>query len=378
MPIYLDNAATTQPDPRAVEAMLGIFRGEYGNASSIHPWGVRAATAVEKARQILLKAMNGAHGGITFTSGGTEANNLALLGLARGPRGGGTRRRILVSAIEHPSVMEAARQLGREGFALDLIPVDREGVVDLAWLEDHLADDVLLVSVMHASHEVGSIQPIRSVGALCRARGALLHVDAAQAFTKVDLDVEEDAVDMVSLNGHKLHGPTGVGALWVREGIPLQPLLQGGGHEGGLRPGTTHTAGIVGFATAVSVSTAQDRAHLTALRDRFFTRVLAEVEGSRRHGAAHRLPSNANIGVEGVAGKRLFVELARRGVLCSTGSACSAGSLAPSRILLAMGWPPERAHEALRVSFGRFNTLEEVDTAVEALSQVVDRVRRES
>ena len=374
MTIYLDNAATTPPDPRVTDAMMAVMGGEMGNASSIHAWGVHAATEVERARQLLMEMLNGPEGHLTFTSGGTEANNLAIQGLCRGMPS--TRRRILVSAIEHPSVLETARFMAGEGFTVDLVPVDREGVVDLSWLEDHLGDDVVLVSVMHASHEVGAIQPLREVGSLCRARGIPLHTDAAQAFTKVDLDVEANAVDMVTLNAHKLHGPTGVGALWVRKGLTVQPLLMGGGHEGGLRPGTANTAGIVGFATAASIGTPEDRARMTRVRDRVIQRVLAEIEGSRLHGAPYRLCSNANLGITGIGGKRLFQELARRGILCSTGSACSAGSLAPSRILLAMGWPPERAHEALRVSFGRFNTPVEADTAVDALLEIVAQERR--
>lgn len=375
MPVYLDNAATTRLAPEAFQAMKRVWEAEMGNASSVHAWGVRAATEVEAARLALLDRLGARGGRLVFTSGGTESNNLAIQGLAR--KAPPKRRRILVSSIEHPSVDEAAAGLEADGFHLDRIPVDGHGVVDLGWLEDRVRDDVLLVSVLLGSHEVGTVQPLRAVGALCRAWGAVFHVDAAQGFTKVPLLVEDDGVDLLSLNGHKLHGPTGVGALWLRDGIAVAPLSRGGGQEGGLRPGTHHTAGIAGFAAAVAAATADEAARTAVIRDHLVTRILAEIPGSRLHAAGvSRLPHIANVGVEGIAGKRLFMELGRRGVLCSTGSACSAGSLAPSRILLAMGYPPERAHEALRLSVCRTTTREEADLAADALVEVVAQERR--
>jgi len=374
MAIYLDNAATTPPDPRVVTAVRRVLEGEMGNASSIHAWGVRAATEIERARQILVDRTGGGDGRLVFTSGATEANNHVIQGMARAAAPG--RRRILVSAVEHPSVWETAWSLDRAGFTVESLPVDGEGMLDPDDLARRLGDDVLLVSVMQANHEVGTVQPIRDLGALCHRAGVPFHVDAAQGFTKEPLHVDDDHVDLLTLNAHKLHGPTGVGALWIRSGVPLGPLLLGGGQESGLRPGTVNTAGVAGFGAAASAASADDILRMTTLRDRLLGRILGGIEGSRLHGSRRRLCSNVNVGIEGIPGKRLFQELGRRGIVCSTGSACSSGSLAPSRILLALGLRPDRAHEALRLSLGRFTTEADVDQAADALGEIVAEIRR--
>ncbi|MFA4946040.1 MAG: cysteine desulfurase family protein [Candidatus Micrarchaeia archaeon] len=358
MRTYLDNAATTQVDPRVVKAMLPFYSKRFGNPSSLHAWGRDAAEALEESRATLAKALNCVPEEIFFTSGGTESDNLAIAGV----RG---LKRAVTSSVEHPAVLEAFKALETRGVKVDYLPVDREGVVRLAEAE-RAFKNAGLISVMHANNEVGAIQPLR---ALAEAKGdALFHTDAVQSFGKLELDLKRLDVDLVSVSGHKIHGPKGVGALFIRSGLRLEPLSRGGGQEHGIRPGTENVAGIIGFATAVELAfktRKADGARLALLRDDLIKRVLDSCEGAWLNGprGSRRLCNNAHFGFPGVEGEALVLTLDAAGVAGSTGSACSSKSLKPSHVLLAMGLNPVQAHGSLRLSLSRFTTRREIEYA---------------
>jgi cysteine desulfurase len=380
MSIYLDSAATTPPDPAVTAVVARTLRDVGANAASSHRAGVAAAAVVERARLRLAGTLGVAPDSVVFTSGGTEANNLALKGVAFARRDGG--RHLVTSAIEHPSVREAARWLGTVGFAWTAVPVDREGFVDPDDLARALRPDTFLVSIVHGNHEIGTVQPLAALAAVCRARGVPLHVDACQSFLRAPLPLGDGGPDLVSLNAHKIHGPKGVGALLVRPGLTLAPLLHGGGQEGGLRSGTVNVPGVAGFAAAVECAPPDEPATVAALRDRFVAAVRAgavpdvRVNGpDRGAGLDRRLPHIASLTLPGRSAKRVMQGLTERGVHVSTGSACSATRTTPSHVLLAIGLDARAAAETLRVSFGRGLTPEEVDSAAAALGEVAAAVR---
>ena len=376
--IFLDNAASASPDPAVVARVTAIQTKWSANPSSVHRPGLRAMREVEMARVIIgerLGATGALADGLIFTSGGTEANNLALKGAVwAAPR---DRRHLLVSAIEHPCVLDTAEWLAQTGQAeVDHIPVDRLGRVTPEALRARMRPDTLLVSVMQANNEVGTVQPLSQLGRICQEYGALLHTDACQSFCKVPLDVGELPVDLITINAHKVHGPKGVGALWVRPGVALTPLQHGGGHEGGLRSGTLNVAGIAGFGEAVSRYGIDDAPRMThqarALLDRLRTAIPSlRLNGEGPDGAGNIL----NISVPGISGKQLFMDLDRRGIAVSSSSACHATKLTPSHVLLAMGYDPEQADEALRISLGRFTTDTDLDAIFHALVDLVDRTK---
>ncbi len=379
-PIYLDHAATTPCDPRVVEAMLPYFGERFANPSSrTHRPGRDAALAVEDARRRIARALGaGAASEIVFTSGATEANNLALKGLARALAARG--RRIVTQATEHASVLEPLRRLAREGFELTVVGVDRRGRVRLDELEAALADGAVLAALMAANNETGTLQPVREAAELAHRHGALLHCDAAQAAGKVPLELDALGADTVALSAHKLYGPKGVGALWIRRGLAVrpEPLLDGGGQEGGLRPGTLNVPGIVGFAVAVELAVAaraEEAARLARLRDRLEGAILGELDGVSVSGdPGARLPGVTNLAFEGVDGEALLASLPDLAV--SSGAACSAGSPEPSPVLRAMGLPPDLARASLRLAVGRFTTEAEVDRAAARIVEEVRRLRR--
>jgi len=377
--IYLDHAATTPLDPDALQAMLPFLHGGFGNPSSIYQRGREARRALDEARDTVAAAI-GARSPreIIFTSGGAEADNLALKGAAWALRDRG--RHIVTSAIEHHAVLRAARFLEKHGFEVTYVPPDEEGIVQVDAVAGALRDDTILISVMHANNELGTVQPVREIAALAREREILFHTDAVQTVGQIPVSVEEIGCDMLSLSAHKFYGPKGVGALYVRRGVHLEPLIHGGGQEQERRAGTENVAGIVGMARALenSCRTMQARAaRVKELRDRLEKGLLERVPGARRNGHPHlRLPGHLNIAFEGVDGESLLLNLDMRGIEASTGSACASGSIEPSHVLLAMGQSREEALSAIRFSLGASNTLDEVDRVLDVVPPLVERLRR--
>jgi len=378
-PVYLDHNATTPLDPRVFEAMRPWLLERCGNAASPHAAGRRAAEAVEEARARVARVLGAQPREIVWTSGATESDNLALLGVARAPAY--ARKRHLVTVVtEHRAVLDPLFQLEREGWRLTRVGVDGEGRLDLAELEQALREDTLLVSVMHANNELGGLHPVGAIGALCKRRGVLFHCDAAQSFGKEDLDVERDGIDLLSASGHKLHGPPGIGLLYVRHRGPhvrCQPLFQGGGHERGLRPGTLDVPAIVGFGLAAALAAAErgeEHARIARLRDRLEDGLRAAVPGVHVNGgAAPRLATTTNVSFEGVDARSLVA--AMDGVAASTSSACSSASPEPSHVLTALGLSRARIDGSVRFSLGRFTTAAEIELALERVTAAVARAR---
>ncbi len=377
--IYLDHAATTPLHPDVLEAMLPFLTEHYGNPSSLHASGRRARQGLDEARESVARIVGARPREIVFTGGGSESDNLAVKGVAWAASARG--RHIIISSVEHKAVLNSCAILERSGFEVTYLLVDRFGRVDPDAVAAAITDRTTLVSVMYANNEVGTIQPIAEIGAICRERGVLFHTDAVQAAGFLPLDVDGLGVDLLSLGAHKLYGPKGVGALFVRQGTALLPQLQGGSHERQRRAGTENVAGIVGFARALDLAQADaagrdaENARLAALRDRLLAGCSAlpgvEVTGH----PVERLPNNASLLVDGVEGGDLVAALDLDGIAASTGSACTSGATDPSHVLLAMGFDAQRAHGSLRLTAGRSTTTAEVDRTVEVITSVVGRMR---
>ena len=370
---YFDNAASTRVDPRVVEVMLPYFHQTYGNPSSLHSAGREARRAVDEARTIIAHSIGAEPEEIIFTSGGTEANNLAIKGMAFARFR--TGKQIIVSAIEHDCVLNGCRWLKSLGFEIDLAPVDKDGILRTDRLEELMRPDTILVSVMHANNEIGTIQPVAEIGAICRKHGVPIHSDASQSFGRIPLSVHEANLDLVTINSHKIYGPKGVGALFVRKGTLIAPLLHGGGHEQGLRSSTENVPGIVGFAHAARLSIAEresEALRLAALRDRIIDRVLEKIPTAYLNGhRRERLPNNVNFGFHGLEGEaiKLLLMLDELGIEVSSGSACSANDSEnkPSHVLAALGRNPVEARGALRITLGRFTTGDDVEYLIRSL-----------
>jgi cysteine desulfurase len=377
MRVYLDHAATTPVESRVLEAMLPYFTAVPGNASSLHAFGQDARAAVDQARVTVAALIGARPGEIVFTSGATEADNLAVFGVALAQEARG--RHVVTSGIEHHAVLEACRFLEGRGWAVTYVPVDGRGIVDPDDLRQALRPDTVLVSIMAANNEVGTLQPLADIGRLTRERGIPFHTDATQMAGALPMTVGELGVDLLSLSGHKRYGPKGVGALYVRAGTPLSRVQHGGDHERGRRGGTENVAGIVGLGAAFALAAeemAGEVPRITALRDRLIDGALA-IPGAHLNGArAPRLPNNVNLSFDGTDGQSLVIGLDLQGVAGSSGSACSAGSLDPSHVLLALGLPPELAAGAVRLTLGRHTTEADVDYAIGALRRVVASVRQ--
>jgi cysteine desulfurase len=375
--IYMDYAATTPTDPRVVEAMLPFLSEVYGNPSSFHTFGQEANAPMEEARVKIASFLGTRPAEIVFTSGGTESDNHALKGAAWANRKKGDH--IITSAIEHHAVLETCRFLEKEGFRVTFLPVDGEGLVAPDAVAKAITDKTILVSIMHANNEIGTIQPIAEIGKITREKGVLFHTDAVQTFGHIPFTVDELGVDLLSASAHKLYGPKGVGLLYVRKGTRIVPLLHGGEQEGGRRASTQNVPGIVGFGKAVELAAetvGEETAKLTALRDRFIRGVFERIVGVRLNGhPTRRLPNNVNLCVESVEGEGMILSLDMLGIACSTGSACSSKNLEPSHVLLSIGLPHEISHGSLRFSLGKHTTEGEVDAVVEKLTQVVGRLR---
>ena len=381
-PIYLDNHATTRVDPRVVEAMLPYFTTTYGNPASVsHRFGWDAAAAVDRAREQVATLIGAESKEVVFTSGATEANNLAIKGaLAHLKRKG---NHLVTAATEHRAVLDPMKRLAREGWDLTVVACDEHGMVSAEAVEAALTDRTILVSVMAANNEVGTLNPIGAIGQLCHARGVLFHTDATQAVGKVPLDVRQDAIDLLSLSAHKLYGPKGIGALYVRRRDPLvrlTPLLDGGGHERGLRSGTIAVPLVVGLGEAADLARRErpeESARLRGLRERLHAGLAARVEAIVLNGhPTLRLPGNLNLSFAYVDGEALM--MAMRDVAVSSGSACTSANPEPSHVLTAMGRDEDMARASLRFGLGRFTTAEEIDYAVDAVADAVARLRTHS
>ncbi len=377
-PVYLDNHATTPCDPRVVEAMLPTFTSLFGNASSRnHVFGWQAEGAVESARTEVAALIGATSAEIVFTSGATESDNLMLKGAARYRRSEGDH--VVTMASEHKAVLDSCLALEKEGFRVTYLAPDANGRLDPAAFAAALVPGTIVACVMWANNEIGTIQPIAELGRIARERGILFAVDAAQAAGRVEIDVEASQVDLLALSAHKMYGPKGVGALYVRRRprVRLTPLIDGGGHEKGLRSGTLNVPGIVGMGAAARLATAEGPAEsvvLAALRDRLHERIVGEVDGVHVNGGMeHRLAGNLNLSFEGIEGEALL--LALRDVAVSSGSACSSASIEPSHVLRAIGLSPERAHASVRFGIGRFNTAEEIEFAADRVVATVRRLR---
>lgn len=378
-PIYLDHNATTPLDPRVLEAMRPWLVELVGNAASPHAAGKRASVAVEAARAEVAAVLGAEPRELVWTSGATEANNLALLGLAAAPAYA-RKRHVVTVASEHRAVLDPCLALEARGLALTRLGVDREGRLELEALAAALREDTLCVSVMHANNETGVLHPIRAIGALCKARGVLFHCDATQSFGKEPIDVQADGIDLLSASAHKLHGPCGAGVLFVRHRAPhvrLAPLVFGGGQERGLRAGTLNTPALVGFGAAARLARDAmdaDRARLGALRDHLERALLARVRGCEVNGAgAPRLATTSSLAFEGVRGRELVAALPE--LALSTAAACTSAGGGPSHVLTAMGLAPERVDGSVRLSLGRFTTADELERALELVATAVERLR---
>ncbi|HHQ45553.1 MAG TPA: cysteine desulfurase [Candidatus Altiarchaeales archaeon] len=376
MDVYLDNAASTRVDDSVFEAMKPYFTKEYGNPSSIHSVGERAKRAVEDSREVIAKKISANPNEIFFTSGGTESNNLALKGVAFANKGRG--KHIITSKVEHSCVLESCRWLETQGFEVTYLDVDKYGLVHPQVLEDAIRDDTILASIIHGNNEVGTINDIKDLAGVCRERGVLFHTDACQSFTKTDLDVEGMGLDLATINSHKIHGPKGVGALYVRGGVNIMPWQHGGGHEGRIRSGTLNVCGIVGFGKAVEVSSPKDVESMTDLRDRLISGLLEIPDTFLNGHPERRLCNNASVGFRHIEGEGILMHLDDRGIQVSTGSACSSKSLEPSYILTAMGLKPEDSHGTIRFSLSKYTRVEEIEYTVKSVGEVVGILRKMS
>ncbi len=369
--IYLDYAATTPVAPEVIKAMQPYLEEKYGNASAIHSFGREAREAIESARRAIAKSINCEPGELIFTSGGTESNNLAIKGVTFAKKG-----HIITTKIEHDCVLNAVKWLEKQGYKITFLDVDKEGFIDLKQLEKEIRRDTILVSIIHGNNEIGTIQNLEAIGKICRKNKVCFHTDACQSYTKVPIDVRAMNIDLLTVNAHKIYGPKGVGALYIRNGVKMDPLAHGGGHEFGKRSGTENTPGIVGFAEASKL----DVKDLRELQKYTYDKVmeLKDVIFNGPSIGSRRLPNNLNFAFKYIEGEALQMLLDDAGVAVSTGSACSSRSLETSHVLRAIGLKHVDANGAIRVTIGRYTTKEDIDYFVDALKKAVDRLRRMS
>ena len=375
--IYLDNAATTAVSPEVLTAMLPYFTECYGNPSSIHSTGRDAHKAVDAARRQVAAAINADPSEIYFTAGGSESDNWAIKGTAFAKRDKGNH--IITTAIEHHAVLHTCQWLEKQGFEVTYLPVDENGLVSVEDVEKAITDKTILISIMAANNEIGTIEPIAEIGALARSRGILFHTDAVQAVGAIPLDVKAMNIDMLSMSGHKFHGPKGIGALYIRKGVRLDTLIAGGAQERGKRAGTENLPGIVGIGKAIEIATRDmeaNAARMTALRDKLIHGILESIPDVRLNGhPTRRLPNNVNVSVRYIEGEALLLRLDLAGIAGSSGSACTSGSLDPSHVLLAIGLPHEIAHGSLRLTLGTDTTEADIDEVLDKLPGIVKNLR---
>jgi cysteine desulfurase len=373
--IYLDNAASTQIHEDVLEVMLPYLKEQYGNPSSIHRYGRLANKAIEKARKQIAMLINADPSEILLTSGGTESNNTALYGIAAKK----PHSQVITSSIEHDAILEPCKKLEKDGFDVIYLPVDNRGVVNLSILKNSISDNTCLVSIMFGNNEVGTIEPIAQITQICNERNIPFHTDAVQAVGKIPIDVKKLGIDLLSISSHKINGPKGVGALYIKKGIDIDPIILGGGQEHGLRSGTENVANIVGFGKAcelAQLNLSDNIFHMKKLRDDLVTRVLKEIPGAILNGHAEtRLPNNAHFTFLGVAGEDLIIKLDEYGIAASTGSACSVHTQKASHVLQAMGFLHEQITGSLRLTLGLFNTPQQIDETVNILKKVTAELR---
>ena len=378
--IYMDHAATTFVKEEVLQEMLPFFTEKYGNASSIYALGRESKKAIEEAREKVAEVFNCDAREIFFTGSGTEADNWAIKGVAYANRSRGNH--IITTTIEHHAVLHTCQYLEKEGFEVTYLPVDEYGMVSVEQLKEAITDKTILISVMFANNEIGTIQPIEEIGKIAKERGIYFHTDAVQAVGNIDIDVKKYNIDLLSFSAHKFYGPKGIGALYVRKGVKMNNFIQGGAQERGRRAGTENVAGIVGLAKALELATKDIDSHnkkLIALRDRLINEVLEKIPYTRLNGhPKKRLPGNVNFSFEFIEGESLLLMLDMKGIAASSGSACTSGSLDPSHVLLAIGLPHEIAHGSLRLSLGDDNTEEDIDYVLEVLPKIVNRLREMS
>lgn len=378
--IYMDNAATTAVKKEVLEVMIPYFSEFYGNASSIYSLGSKSKVAVEKAREQVANALGADKKEIFFTAGGSEGDNWAIKGVAYKNKAKGNH--IITTKIEHHAVLHTCEYLEKNGFDVTYLDVDEDGLISLDDLKNAITDKTILISIMFANNEIGTIQPIKEIGQIAKERNIYFHTDAVQALGSIKIDVDELNIDLLSLSGHKFYGPKGIGALYIRKGVKLDNLITGGGQERGKRAGTENLASIVGLGKAIELAYEnldENNQRLVAMRDRLIKKVEESIPYTRLNGhRTQRLPGNANFCFRFIEGESLLLSLDMVGVAASSGSACTSGSLDPSHVLLAIGLPHEIAHGSLRLSLGSFNTEDEVDYVVEKLIEIVDRLRKMS
>lgn len=376
--IYLDHNATTPLLPAAIDRMMVVLRDEFGNPSSVHHFGQQAKAAIDEARSEVAGLIGAEPSEVLFTSGGTEADNIAVRGAAEALEAT-EKRHLIASAIEHEAVLNTLKALARRGWRTTLLAVDQSGIVSPAALRDALTDDTAVVSIMHANNEIGTIQPVAELARIAHERGALFHTDAVQSAGKIPIGVKTLGVDMLSMSAHKFYGPKGAGALWIRRGLRVLPLLTGGRQERSRRAGTENVAGIVGMGMAARVAAAkmtEEARRLAALRDRLETGILRAVPGTAVNGSAGaRVPNTTNISFDRIEAESLLIALDLEGIAVSTGSACSSGTLEPSHVLKAMGFNAHRTQNSIRFSLGAANTEAEIDRVIAVLPAIVEKLR---
>ncbi len=375
--VYLDHSATTRTDDDVAKLMVEYMTDHFGNPSSIHSFGRSARKAVEEAREKIAGAIGAEPNDIIFTSGGTEADNIAVRGVAYANKKRGNH--IITSSIEHHAVMDTCKSLEREGFQVTYLRVDEYGRVSVEDVKKAITDQTILISVMHANNEVGTIQPIKEIGAVAREKGIYFHSDTVQSVGKIPVDVNELNIDLLAISAHKFYGPKGIGCMYMRKGVRLLPISFGGSQERKRRPGTLNVPGIVGFAMALEKavgSIAQQSSYQSGLRDKLIKEIMDKIDYVKLNGhPTERLPNNVNLSFQFIEGESLLLSLDMKGVAASSGSACTSGSLDPSHVLLAMGMSHEIAHGSLRMTLGKDNTAEQIDYVVEVLPEIVERLR---
>lgn len=378
--IYLDHNATTPVDPAVLDAMLPYLSGEFGNASSIHTFGQRARAAVETAREQVAALLNARPQEIVFTSGGTESDNHAIFGVIHAVSSSPASPHVITSAIEHEAVLNTCQALEKQGIAVTYLPVDREGLIDLEELRRAIRPETVLITIMHANNELGTVQPLADIGRVAAEADVYFHTDAVQSAGKIPVDVQALQVDLLSLSGHKIYAPKGIGALYIRSRTPLRQFLYGGHHQRGFRPGTENVTGIVALGKAAEIarlSLEQDAARIRRLRDTLEQGLLARIPDSRVNAAhAQRTPNTCNMTFPGIEGEALIIALDLKGLACSTGAACSSGAVEPSHVLTAIGLSASEARASIRFSLGRHTTEEEVNSTMEIVPAAVAQLRR--
>jgi len=371
--VYFDNGASTQIDPKVLDAMIPFLKNKYGNASSIHSLGVEAKEALEKSRKLIAESINAKPEEVVFTSGGTESNNFALKSIAFSNRKKGNH--IIVTKIEHDCILNSCKWLEEQGFKITYLNVNNEGFVLPEELNNAITKKTILVSIIHGQNEIGTIQNLKQLGKICREKNVYFHTDACQSFTKTELDVKKQNLDLITLNAHKIHGPKGVGALYIRHGVKIRAWQHGGGHEFGKRSGTENIPGIVGFAEAVKQAKPEHIKHMIKLRNKLIKGIL-DIPGSRLNGPLkERLCNNTNFAFEGVEGESLVGMLDLKGICASTGSACASKKLESSHVLKAIGVPASFINGSLRLTISRFNTYEEVDYFLKIFPDIIKKLR---